>query len=54
MIDNGIGFNLNHVDGLGLAGMRERVLALKGEFIKKNDDDKGSSIYAWLPLRTLK
>ena len=54
VIDNGIGFNLNHVDGLGLAGMRERVLALKGEFIKKNDDDKGSSIYAWLPLRTLK
>ena len=50
VIDNGVGFNINHKDGLGLAGMRERILALKGEFKKQDNTHKGSSIYAWLPL----
>ena len=50
VIDNGIGFNVNHKDGLGLAGMRERILALKGEFKMQDKTHKGSSIYAWLPL----
>ena len=49
--DNGIGFSLNHADGLGLTGMRERVLALKGEFNKQSNSDNGSTIYAWLPMR---
>lgn len=48
--DNGVGFKVNHKDGLGLAGMRERILALKGEFNKQDNLHKGSIIYAWLPL----
>ena len=48
--DNGVGFKVNHKDGLGLAGMRERILAIKGEFNRQYNTHKGSIIYAWLPL----
>ena len=51
--DNGVGLNLNHKDGLGLAGMRERILALSGEFDYQKVAKKGCVIYAWLPLKSV-
>ncbi len=51
--DNGVGFNFNHKDGLGLVGMRERILALKGDFDHQNIANEGFSIKAWLPLKLL-
>lgn len=51
--DNGVGFDINAVDEqnhLGLAGMRERVEVLGGEFKVHSDSVKGTKITACLPL----
>ena len=49
--DDGRGFSANNNDGLGLAGMRERVESLKGDFYLETKLGYGSTISAWLPLR---
>jgi two-component system, NarL family, sensor histidine kinase UhpB len=50
--DNGVGFKQNNADGLGLAGMRERVESLNGDFYLLPEANIGSTIAAWLPLRS--
>jgi signal transduction histidine kinase len=49
--DNGVGFEPSQTDGLGLAGMRERVESLNGDFSLQTQINKGSIIMAWLPLK---
>jgi two-component system, NarL family, sensor histidine kinase UhpB len=49
--DNGVGFEPSQTDGLGLAGMRERVESLNGDFSLQTQINKGSTIMAWLPLK---
>jgi len=49
--DNGKGFDETTVDGLGLAGMRERVEGLGGEFILNTRTGKGTEIRAWIPMK---
>ena len=48
--DDGVGFNPKMVNGLGLAGMRERVESLEGLFSLKTQLGKGSSVSAWISL----
>lgn len=48
--DNGIGFNSNNINGLGIAGMRERVESLKGNFNLQTILGTGSIITAWFPI----
>ena len=50
--DNGKGFNINQVQGLGLLGMRERVEGLEGDFSIQAKPEFGTTITAWIPLRT--
>ncbi len=50
--DNGKGFNINQVQGLGLLGMRERVEGLEGDFFIQAKPEFGTTITAWIPLRT--
>jgi PAS domain S-box-containing protein len=49
--DNGRGFDPGHVSsGMGLAGIRERVLGLNGSFEIDSAPDKGTRLTASLPL----
>jgi PAS domain S-box-containing protein len=51
--DNGRGFNPETVrpaQGLGLIGMKERVLAVRGTFHVKSSKSQGTTITAWIPL----
>ena len=50
--DNGKSFNINQVQGLGLLGMRERVEGLEGDFSIQAKPESGTTITAWIPLRT--
>ena len=50
--DNGKSFNINQVQGLGLLGMRERVEGLEGNFLIQAKPEFGTTITAWIPLRT--
>jgi signal transduction histidine kinase len=48
--DNGRGFiPTNNATGFGLQGMRERVLALQGEFELMSAPDRGCQIFATIP-----
>lgn len=49
--DNGKGFNINQVQGLGLLGMRERVEGLEGDFSIQAQPEFGTTITVWIPLR---
>lgn len=52
--DDGKGIDLNKpTNGVGLAGMRERVLAAGGEFMLKSSPGAGVHIEAQLPVTTL-
>lgn len=43
--DNGKGYNLNHkTDGMGVLGMRERVIAAGGEFAIRSEPNHGTRI----------
>ncbi len=48
--DNGVGFNPNNSDGLGLPGMRERVEGLGGTFKIVTRLKHGTALSAWVPL----
>jgi signal transduction histidine kinase len=48
--DNGGGLKSGSGTGLGLAGMRERITALKGRFSVTEEPGKGVRITATLPL----
>ncbi len=51
VVDDGRGFNPEAVwDGVGLAGMRERVDALGGEFEVRSESGKGTHVIAKVPL----
>ena len=50
--DNGKGFMLNQVQGLGLLGMQERIEGLKGDLMINSTPTVGTTISAWVPLRT--
>ena len=52
--DDGIGINLDKPEqGFGVAGMRERVLAVGGEFVLKSSPGAGVHIEVQLPISTL-
>lgn len=50
--DNGVGFNINKTDGLGLPGMRERVEGLGGKLNIESSMtiNHGTEISAWIPI----
>lgn len=49
--DDGPGFDLTRPhDGLGLAGLRERIHGLSGKFILETQPGKGTRVRLWLPL----
>ncbi len=49
--DNGLGFEPSQIQtGLGITGMRERVLVLNGEFDLQSQIGAGSRIEIWVPL----
>ena len=49
--DDGKGFDSKNVRaGIGLLGMRERVIAAGGEFSIDSMPGQGTKIFAWLPL----
>ncbi|MGB6133648.1 MAG: sensor histidine kinase [Acidobacteriaceae bacterium] len=52
--DNGIGFDSKtlRTQGFGLAGMRERVRAVRGNFSVESEPGKGTSVCAEVSLRT--
>lgn len=52
--DDGIGFDpagRREKGHLGIAGMRERVILLSGEFHLDSDLGKGTKVSAWVPLK---
>lgn len=49
--DDGRGFEENKVDGLGLAGMRERLAGIGGKLLLKTAPGKGTQIQAWIPIK---
>ncbi|MGS0743682.1 histidine kinase [Glaciimonas sp. GG7] len=49
--DDGKGFEENNVEGLGLAGMRERFAGLGGEFLLTTLPGQGTHIQAWIPSK---
>jgi two-component system, NarL family, sensor histidine kinase UhpB len=51
--DNGRGFSTAQTSsqGLGLAGMRERVESLGGDFSLQSQAGKGTIIKAWIPMK---
>ena len=52
--DDGKGIDLKKLGkGFGLAGMRERVLAVRGEFVLNSSPGEGVSIEARLPIATI-
>jgi two-component system sensor histidine kinase UhpB len=48
--DDGGGLKANGSTGLGLAGMRERITALKGQFSVTEEPGRGVRVTATLPL----
>lgn len=51
LIDNGIGFNATEpASGVGLMGMRERVLALNGTIHIESSNEHGTSIVISIPM----
>jgi signal transduction histidine kinase len=52
VVDDGMGFEVkaHHGQGFGLAGMRERVRALRGSFILLSEPGKGTRLSAEIPL----
>lgn len=49
--DDGVGMNpASHKQGYGMQGMRERVLALGGNFKVEGATNKGHSIRTLLPI----
>jgi PAS domain S-box-containing protein len=50
--DQGIGFDLDHVDSvkMGVNGMRERALSLKGKLLVQSKPGEGTCVIAELPL----
>lgn len=49
--DDGIGFDVSTVrQGIGLLGMRERVIAVGGEYSINSFPGHGTRVFAWLPL----
>jgi two-component system sensor histidine kinase UhpB len=51
VIDDGVGFDSNaQVNGFGLAGIKERVEGLDGQFEIKTDQNEGVAIHIKLPL----
>jgi len=49
--DDGAGFDAKKVRaGIGLLGMRERVIAAAGDFSIDSVPGEGTKIFAWLPL----
>ena len=51
--DNGKGFNLHtNSTGLGLVGMRERVITLDGRMVIESAQNLGTEITIWLPFPT--
>ena len=54
LCDNGKGFNPNqNTTGFGIQGMRERTLALGGQFHIVSTPKAGCQIIAWVPLSRL-
>jgi two-component system, NarL family, sensor histidine kinase UhpB len=51
--DDGRGFSAAKISsqGLGLAGMRERVESLEGDFSLQSQASKGTIIKAWIPMK---
>ena len=48
--DTGPGFDPGaETAGLGLAGLRERALSLRGTFSLRSDEGAGTSVAMWLP-----
>ncbi|MDO9150882.1 MAG: histidine kinase [Methylotenera sp.] len=51
IIDDGVGFKAEETShGMGIIGMRERIDALNGTFIAKNNISKGVTISAQIPI----
>jgi len=55
MVDDGVGFDVNHYDGrggsLGLLSMRERVFLVAGTLDIQSSPGEGTQICAWVPLK---
>jgi signal transduction histidine kinase len=54
VLDDGIGFEpaeRRNRHSLGLAGMRERLRLLRGEFEIESTPGKGTTVLAWVPLQ---
>ena len=53
--DNGKGYSADELKrhGFGLLGMRERTIAMDGEFTISSAPDEGTQIYIKLPLNNL-
>jgi len=53
--DNGVGFDKNKIDlykqGFGLAGMKNRIIALSGQLSVDSRPGRGACIVAWLPKK---
>ncbi|MFM8813198.1 MAG: ATP-binding protein, partial [Methylophilaceae bacterium] len=47
--DNGVGLNSNQTFGLGLPGMKERIVGLDGKINFTSQD--GTTIEAWIPIK---
>ena len=55
IVDDGLGFNAKFVRaGIGLLGMRERVIAAEGDFYIDSTPGEGTSILVKLPLLKIK
>jgi len=51
IIDDGVGFKAEETSyGMGIIGMRERIDAVNGTFIAKNNTSKGVTISAQIPI----
>ena len=50
IIDDGIGLQDNRKNGIGLHSMRERALEVDGQFLIRNNHDKGLTVEVRLPL----
>jgi two-component system sensor histidine kinase UhpB len=51
IIDDGVGFDMNAlVEGFGLAGIKERVEGLDGQFQIKTAQNEGVAIHIKLPV----
>jgi signal transduction histidine kinase len=50
VMDDGVGLPDNRKSGIGLHSMRERVMEVDGQFLIKNNHDKGLTVEVRLPL----